>query len=62
MKQKLLTLFTLLLCVCSGAWAEESATNNPATVSYGTGTAAKTFLNVANTVSNTTIKQVAFLV
>ena len=54
--KKLLTLFTLLLTVCSGAWAEESATNNPATVSYGTGDAAKTFLNVANTVSNTTIK------
>ena len=54
--KKLLTLFTLLLLVCSGAWAEESATNNPATVSYGTGAAAKTFLNVANTVSNTTIK------
>ena len=63
MKQKIKQLQSLLLLLIltvvgtASAWAAESATNNPATVSYGTGAAAKTFLDVANTVSNATIKE-----
>ena len=57
MKTKKLLSLTLLglLCSVGNVWGAESATNNPATVSYGTGAASKTFLDVANTVSNATI-------
>ncbi|MBQ7511207.1 MAG: InlB B-repeat-containing protein [Prevotella sp.] len=56
MKTKLFTLLTLLLCVCSGAWGDEYTASSPATKTYGTGDAQKTFLDVANTKTNATIK------
>jgi len=62
MKQKLLTLFTLLLLVCSGAWGvdyetlftvtgptSKSITQNNVTVSSSNDIQSKTFNNVANT-------------
>lgn len=51
MKQKLISLLTLLLCVCSGAWADEPTYANPEVQTY----AEMTFLDVANTTSNATI-------
>lgn len=47
MKTKLLTILTLLLCVCSGAWAV-----TPVTTTYGT----QTYLDVANTTKNVTVE------
>ena len=49
------TLLLLFTFAIGNVWAAESATNNPATVEYGTGSAKKTFLDVSNTVSNATI-------
>ena len=49
--KKLLTLFTLLLCVCSGAWAEEPTHANPALVTV----ANRTFLDLSKTPSNVTV-------
>lgn len=48
-------LFILFTFAVGNVMAAESATNNPATVEYGTGSAKKTFLDVSNTVSNATI-------
>ncbi len=45
--KKLLTLFTLLLTVCSGAWGV-----TPVTKTYGT----QTYLDVANTTKNVTVE------
>ena len=42
---------TLLLTVCSGAWADDYTVSNPATKTY----AELTFLDVVNTATNTTI-------
>ncbi len=49
--KKLLTLFTLLLTVCSGAWAEEPTHANPALVTV----ANRTFLDLSKTPSNVTV-------
>ncbi len=49
MKQKLLTLMTLLLCAVSGAWAADFS--SPATKTYGT----QKFLDVAGTDANVTV-------
>ena len=55
--KKLLTLFTLLLTVCSGAWGENAA-SNPATTTHKVGdNDNQVFLDVANTTSNATITE-----
>ena len=55
--KKLLTLFTLLLTVCSGAWADNTA-SSPATTTHKVGdTESQVFLDVANTISNATITE-----
>ena len=51
--KKLLTLFTLLLTVCSGAWAEEPTHANPALVTV----ANRTFLDLSKTPSNVTVDE-----
>ena len=57
MKQKLFTLLTLLLCVCSGAWSAVSYSGTaPATTTHLVGNETKTFLDVANTGTNAQIK------
>ena len=55
--KKLLTLFTLLLTVCSGAWGANAA-SNPATTTHKVGdNDNQVFLDVANTTSNATITE-----
>ena len=55
--KKLLTLFTLLLCVCSGAWGAVTYSGSaPATTTHLVGNENKTFLDVANTETNAKIK------
>ena len=55
--KKLLTLFTLLLCVCSGAWGAVTYSGSaPATTTHLVGSENKTFLDVANTETNAKIK------
>ncbi len=50
--KKLLTLFTLLLCVCSGAWA--TTYDNPTRTTHKVGDATKTFVNASSTDGNVT--------
>ncbi|MBQ8064668.1 MAG: InlB B-repeat-containing protein [Prevotella sp.] len=58
MKQKLFTLLTLLLCVCSGAWAAVTYSGSaPATTTHKVGDETKTFLDVANTTANAKISE-----
>ena len=57
MKQKLFTLLTLLLTVCSGAWADYTY-SSPLTETFTDGAYGNyTFLDVANTTSNATITE-----
>ena len=56
MKKKLFTLLTLLLCLCSGAWGQNTY-SNPLTETFTDGAYGNyTFLDVANTTSNATIE------
>lgn len=56
MKKKLFTLLTLLLCLCSTAWATDATHANPATVKV----ANRTFLDLSNTPSNVTVNETDF--